>query len=407
MDQTGNQHSTRFLHADSSSPSKLLSPPAVNLPKGGGAISGIGERFSVHTSKGTGSLHVPLNLSQGRGGFYPTLSVHYDSGAGNGPFGLGWKLAIPAISRKTERGIPRYQDAIASDTFVLSGSEDLVPALIQQDGQWIQKQRSVTVTETQKYPALGGYSIQAYRPRVEGGFARIERWVHESTDDVHWRVTTPENITHVYGKNGNSRVVNPSATSQIFQWLLSESYDDKGNIIVYEYKLEDQENVGNHQSFEMHRLGAGQDARRYLKRIFYGNQTPFVRGQWHFQAVFDYGEHDVKTPTPKETQGWGVRRDAFSYYRAGFELRTRRLCRRVLMFHDFAELASEPVLVRSTDFTYDENPVATYLTSVEQKGYIQDKTTSSYNSKSYPPLEFGYSKAKFNHTVRSVQQESL
>jgi len=68
--------------------------------------------------------------------------------------------------------------------------------------------------------------------------------------------------------------------------------------------------------------------------------------------VVDYGEHDLAAPTPAEAMPWAIRPDPFSSYRATFEVRTYRLCRRVLMFHRFAELGATPCLVRSTDFTY-------------------------------------------------------
>src|SRR5881392_4333487 len=103
------------------------SAPAISLPKGGGAIRGIGEKFGANPVTGTGSLSVPIATSPGRSGFGPQLSLSYDSGAGNGPFGLGWNLSLPAITRKTDKGLPKYRDAEESDVFVLSGSEDLVP----------------------------------------------------------------------------------------------------------------------------------------------------------------------------------------------------------------------------------------------------------------------------------------
>lgn len=106
-----------------------LSPPAISLPKGGGAIRGTDEKFSVNPATGTSSLPVPIFTTPGRSDFYPKLSLSYDSGAGNGPFGLGWNLSIPSIARETDKGIPRYQDAEESDTFILSGAEDLVPSL--------------------------------------------------------------------------------------------------------------------------------------------------------------------------------------------------------------------------------------------------------------------------------------
>ena len=35
---------------------------------------------------------------------------HARSGNGNGPFGLGWNLSIPGVSRKTSKGVPRYNE---------------------------------------------------------------------------------------------------------------------------------------------------------------------------------------------------------------------------------------------------------------------------------------------------------
>jgi hypothetical protein len=92
------------------SPDQPISAPTVSLPKGGGAIRGIGEKFSANPVTGTGSLSVPVFTKAARSDFFPKLSLSYDSGAGNGPFGLGWNLSVPAVTRKTEKGLPRYAD---------------------------------------------------------------------------------------------------------------------------------------------------------------------------------------------------------------------------------------------------------------------------------------------------------
>jgi hypothetical protein len=55
-------------------------------------------------------MTVPIATSPGRGGFGPQLSLSDDSGTGNGLFGFGWSLSLPAISRKTDKGLPRYRD---------------------------------------------------------------------------------------------------------------------------------------------------------------------------------------------------------------------------------------------------------------------------------------------------------
>src|SRR5687767_14542652 len=150
-----------------------LSPPSISLPKGGGAIRGMGEKFSANPVTGTGSMSVPIFTSPGRSGFGPQLSLSYDSGAGNGPFGWGWSLSVPSITRKTDKGLPRYREAEESDVFILSGAEDLVPALEEEDGQWLRRENTRVVNSQT-------YRIQAYRPRIEGLFARIERWTNEA-----------------------------------------------------------------------------------------------------------------------------------------------------------------------------------------------------------------------------------
>src|SRR5512134_1245589 len=112
--------------------------PSVTLPKGGGAIRGIGEKFAANPVTGTGSMTVPIATSPGRSGFGPQLNLSYDSGSGNGPFGFGWSLSLPSINRKTDKGLPRYRDPKESDTFILSGAEDLVPVYRQDpDGSWV------------------------------------------------------------------------------------------------------------------------------------------------------------------------------------------------------------------------------------------------------------------------------
>jgi hypothetical protein len=324
--------------------------PAISLPKGGGAIKGIDEKFTVNPATGTGSIRIPIFTSPSRQGFSPQLVLSYDSGSGNGPFGLGWDLSVPSITRKTDKGLPRYRDAEDSDTFILSGAEDLVPSLVQQGDAW---EREVFESTVDGAP----YIVQRYRPRIEGLFARIERWKQKATGAVHWQSVTRDNVQSIYGKSANSKISDPEDDTRVFTWLLEESVDDRGNIIVYEYKQENKDNISRSWPQEKNRLTNNTSyANRYLKRIRYGNIKPFERNDWLFEVVFDYGEHDREKPEVGETQTWPPRPDAFSSYRAGFELRTQRLCQRVLMFHHFPELGASPCLVRSTDFVYEENP---------------------------------------------------
>ncbi len=374
--------------------------PAISLPKGGGAIRGIGEKFGANPVTGTGSMSVPIAASPGRSGFGPQLSLSYDSGAGNGPFGLGWSLSLPAISRKTDKGIPRYQDADESDVFILSGAEDLVTAL-DDNGKIIEDPRD-------------GFMVRRYRPRTEGLFARIERWTN-GNGDIHWRSITKDNVTTLYGKTEKSRIFDPEAKTHVFTWLICESYDDKGNAILYEYKPEDPKGVLLlSPANERNRTDKSRGANRYIKRIKYCPGTPrqdnedlTVRNDWRMELVFDYGEHDIAIPTPNEipAQEWPVRPDPFSSYRAGFEVRSYRLCQRALMFHRFPELGPAPYLVRSTEFQFDQTPLASFITSATQSGYIR-RDDGSYLKRSVPPVEFSYSAALIEQKVRELDPES-
>src|SRR5262245_18149252 len=96
----------------------------ISLPRGGGALAGIGEKFAPDLHTGTGNFTVPIAVPPGRNGFQPQLTLAYSTGNGNGPFGLGWGLSVPGVSRKSSKGIPRYDDV--RDVFLLSGAEDLV-----------------------------------------------------------------------------------------------------------------------------------------------------------------------------------------------------------------------------------------------------------------------------------------
>jgi RHS repeat-associated protein len=395
--------------------------PELSLPNGGGAIRGMGEKFASNPVSGTGSMSVPIASSPGRGGFGPQLTINYDSGAANGAFGFGWNLAAPSVTRKTDKGLPLYRDEEESDIFILSGAEDLTPALHLIDGSWSRDVANRRVHGKE-------YEIHRYRPRVEGLFARIECWVNLSDrQECFWRSISRDNLTTWFGRTADSRIADPVDRSRIFSWLICETHDDRGNVMVYQYKPEDSAGIDLSQAHERNRTPETRSAQRYVKRIVYGNRTPYFPDltahepvahpkDWCFELVFDYGEHDLANPLPQDnSMPWRCRHDPFSTYRACFEVRTYRLCRRALMFHHFPEQLGIGVncLVRSTELEHASvdhhdatQPFYSYLLSVTQRGYVR-KLDGGYLSSSLPPVEFEYSRAEIDETVREAGADSL
>jgi RHS repeat-associated protein len=381
----------------------------LSLPKGGGSIRSIDQKFTVNAANGTSGNALALPFSPSRNDFVPALSLGYNSGGGNGPFGLGWSAEPAAITRKTDRQLPQYNDSGDSDTFLFSGAEDLVPMLVKdQSGNWVKQSITLdNITSTQ------------YRPRIEGGFSRIEK-ISETSGSTYWKVTSGSNIVSIYGKSRSARLADPTDPSRIFQWLLEFSYDDKGNCYQYEYKQEDKKKMPE-TVHEKNRLnGNSAFTNIYLKRIKYGNKShlniqavdmenweAFLAAQEYLlEMIFDYGEHDLAAPSPSEVKDWDYRSDAFSEYRAGFEVRTCRLCSRVLMFHRFKELGAGPCLVSSLEIIYTAGTTFTFLTAATQKGHIR-KSDGTYTHKSLPSLEFIYEQAGWDITIKTLPGDSM
>jgi hypothetical protein len=279
----------------------------ISLPKGGGAIKGIGETFQPNLFGGTGNFSVPIFASPGRNGFGPQLTPQYSTGNGNGPFGLGWQLSIPRITRKTEKGLPTYTD---EDVFIMSGAEDLVPHL--ERGSDDPDQWKPLVREQ------GEFTIRLYRPRTEGPFARIERWMSPD-GDIHWRATTKENVTSIYGRTATARISDPQHPHRVFEWLLEETFDAKGNHIAYEYVQED--TTLNLPGVHEHNRSYTQT---YIRCILYGNTPDTLdpdrrigptrtatdhantlqprQRHYVFEVLFDYGDLPTTSTTMQSTR---------------------------------------------------------------------------------------------------------
>ena len=417
-DHSEKKSNSEFLNTEKGkTKSNAIEVPYISLPKGGGALKGIDEKFSVNAVNGTSGFSISLPFSSARGAS-PSLSLTYSSGSGNGIFGLGWNLGISSIKRKTDKSIPQYFDNIESDTFIFAGAEDLVPEFKRgTDGSFtLDGNGDFVINENDS--ADGSFIIKRYRPRIEGGFARIERWTEKSTSLIKWRVISKDNLTTLYGWSNNSVIADPADNTKIFEWLPEFVFDDKGNCCQYFYKAEDEAGIDLLQLHNKNRLDINGKIiyiNRYLQKVVYGNKTPYAKlgdpflpeSDYMFKTIFDYGEYDNNAPY-SQIKTWDFRTDAFSNYKSGFEIRTTRLCKRVLLFHFFNELPGGSALIKSINFDYDLSiqDDFTFLSAITSFGYIK-KTDGSYTNKNLPAIEFEYQKHEWNKEIKTIASEDL
>jgi hypothetical protein len=324
------------------SPSSVITPP-----KGGGAIQGIGEKFSPDLYTGTGNFTVPIAVPLGRNGFAPQLSLAYSTGSGNGEFGLGWALSVPGVTRKTSKGIPRYADA--TDTFLLSGSEDLVPLGDEAPG------------------------VTAYRPRTEGLYAKILH--HDVGADNYWEVKTKDGLISIYGTPGqrgtDAAVISDpvdNTQAKVFAWKLTRTTDPFGNVIQYSYVRDRVNSEGAHIWDQL-----------YLSTIRYADYgTDPANPKFLISVRFTYAD----------------RPDHFSDCRAGFEIRTVQRCTQI----DTVAGASANTPVRTYHLQYlDQDPTQSAVRPLNGASLLYRIRVEGHDgelSEWLPPLELGYTAFK-------------
>ena len=203
-----------------------------------------------------------------------------------------------------------------------------------------------------------GYVVHRYRPRIEGLFARIERWTRISDGDAHWRSLLPGQradrlrrrraVTHRRPAGRQPRLqladlrdaattrATPSSTTTSPRTAPASSFVPRTSATAVRETI------------------AAARANRYLKRIRYGNRGPLLDPDGNRPTFLDEtrpgaarmavrGRLRLRRARPRRPAAGRRRRRGRAgrtpspAYRAGFEIRTSRLCRRVLMFHHFAD----------------------------------------------------------------------
>ncbi|MFR9773794.1 SpvB/TcaC N-terminal domain-containing protein [Nocardia sp. SC052] len=171
----------------------------VSLPKGGGAVGGLGGSFSPDLNTGGGGYEIPFDLPEGRNGHTPAVALRYGTGMPNGPFGLGWGIGLIRLDRDTSGGAPEYA---AGDPLVAPGVGPLRPG----------------ATDPNRFlPETDGLVWDVRR--VDDGFEILQR----------------DGIRHTLGSTAESRVSDPADAARVASWLVHRSVTADGEAIEYRY----------------------------------------------------------------------------------------------------------------------------------------------------------------------------
>ena len=173
--------------------------------------------------RGTASLSYPLQMPPARNGMQPQIALSYSSDGGSGWLGEGWDIDVPAITVDTRWGVPRYDTANETETYLLNGQ---MLCFTGSDGQMHVAHRG---TPQQRA------ADRRFFTRQGGDFARIIRH-GSSPSDYYWEVTDTRGTRYFYGQTDNSRLTGTvGGHTVIAEWRLCSVRELHGDRMDYIY----------------------------------------------------------------------------------------------------------------------------------------------------------------------------
>ncbi len=282
-----------------------------SLPEGPGSVNGFADNAEVSVATGAMTYSLPFEVPDGFAGATPSMSLSYSSGGGNGPWGMGWSVAVPSIERGTALGLPGYT---TDDAFYADGSDQLV-----------------RVDDT-------GATYFEYRARFENGFIRY-RWHNPLAAAAHgdyWTAELPDGSIRYFGADSQGAIDTLSreqGAAGTFKYELVASVDTLGNRVHYTWQ----------------QLVGSSNASRALESV----SQPIL-------ASIEYAFRADGTPRNKVVFGYEERPDAVSDCKAGFCAYLEHRTVDVSVFTGTTK-------IRSYQLGYDPTPVASPLSRLRTR----------------------------------------
>lgn len=200
----------------------MVMPPSAGITGGpnptvdNGVVGAIGGTVNV-SALGGAIYSIPIEVLPGKDGMQPTLSVTYNSQAGNGLFGYGWNMT--GIS-----SITRYGRTIYHDLTHTSDAVDYVNDRFMLDGQ-----RLLSISDNTSY----GQNGCEYRTEVDN-IAKIVSYDGDGQNPDKFKVWTKDGYIIEYGYTEDSKFKNPT-NNKVAMWMVNKISDYNGNYMTYHY----------------------------------------------------------------------------------------------------------------------------------------------------------------------------
>jgi RHS repeat-associated protein len=179
-------------------PTGAISATTVKLPDGPGSVAGLAKPAELDLFSAQVSYSVPIKVPAA-GGLSPSVSLSYSGALGNGPAGIGWALAAPAIRRSLREGVPRYDD---TDELTIEG---------------VASGRLVRIADA------------AYVVEGAGSTVRVRRY------DRYFEVTDGDGTRYYFGHTAGARQADGA---RVAAWFLEEVVNLAGEHMRFTYVTE-------------------------------------------------------------------------------------------------------------------------------------------------------------------------
>lgn len=207
----------------------MVVPPSAGITGGpnptvdNGVVGAIGGTVNV-SALGGAVYSIPIEVLPGKDGMQPTLSVTYNSQAGNGLLGYGWNLSGLSSITRCDKTI--YHDNDIPNNHIDFSIGDGIN--YNEDRFMLDGQRLLSISNNKTY----GQDGCDYRTEIDN-IAKVVSYDGDGQNPDKFKVWTKDGFIIEYGYTTSSKLIYRNDT--VAMWMINKISDHNGNYMIYHY----------------------------------------------------------------------------------------------------------------------------------------------------------------------------